>query len=588
MTASCTGETPTDETPDPTPAGTAKVTLTVTADRGGSSDTRTVYEDTGTVNDQGGMGMNVYWNTPPATESIQAIWYVEDVATVGTMEEDPMSGEIISIVSTLTGTADAAKSRSMNFTGEGTRSTGTKMADYYHYVYPVDTRASDNFIIYSYGGQTQDCTAGNETKHLQEVDVMYTEQAVKVTPATEGTSQTPPAFGFKHASALIRFDLTLPEPNTISQITLRDTNGTPTFGTDIQLTYGTPTAEGVAPVTFSFFATSDVITLNLTNASESNTLTAYMMTPAIDFSSVDFEVRAIATDGTQYTYTGTSGADDRLEGGVCYTFGPSGGTTMTQVPEPVWAGSNIYYDNTLGTLTFAAPDATTPANVDRYQGVFFTYGSIIGVSPYYDATATGTETTFNIAKMPLFMPDPSTGEYTPTNGSYPTINGTTLTNLTGIPRLSNPYSSDYTNTITADYDNYKGDICAFLSGKAGIPEGTWRLPTAKELLNIGTSGIYSSEGEWSVTTGTSGGFAEANQTDGTAVITNYVTRNASGTNFPLSGMRLDNGTLYYVGGFGYYPASNGKQFTPNTASYLLQSDNSRFTPVRCVKEAASE
>ncbi|MDR0987978.1 MAG: hypothetical protein LBM06_00755 [Prevotellaceae bacterium] len=573
-----------DDEPQVAPEG-GKITLTVTADRGGSSDTRTFHVP-GTPNAQGEAGMEVFWNNPPATESIQVIWYDNDVPTVGTETGDEGPGSVTTST-TLTGTAPAANSRSMTFSGEEvTASSGTHMSGYYHYVYPATNNfnLSGGWISYSnYASQTQDCTAGNATNHLQAKDVMYTEQAVAATTDGSG-NQTSPLFTFKHAAALIRFDLTLPEVNTLSQIVLRNTGGTPTFGNSIRLTYGTPTATGIAPVTLSSGSLTDAITLDLTNAPTAATLIAYMMTPATSFSSVPFEVRAIASDGTQYIYTGTSGAGDRLEGGVCYTFGPSGGT-MTQVPEPVWAGSNIYYDSTLGTLTFAAPGATTPENVDRYQDVFFTYGSIIGVSPYNDGVTTGTSN-FNIATSPIFVPDPTTGVYTPTSGSYPTINGTPITNLTGIPKLA-ASGNDYTNTITADYTAYKGDICAFLAAKGKAPDaGQWRLPTVKEWTILsGFANTYSSTGEWSISQVSGTEYAEANQTDGTAVITDYVTRNAGGIKIPLSGYRSNNpsGTLYYVGNISGYPASNGKRFIPQSNTYGIQAYSTMFMPVRCVK-----
>jgi hypothetical protein len=257
-----------------------------------------------------------------------------------------------------------------------------------------------------------------------------------------------------------------------------------------------------------------------------------------------------------------------------------------------FAGSNIYWDAANNRLTFADTGATTPENVDRYQGVFFAYGSIIGVSPYNDGNGTKTSN-FSIATSPLFVPDPSTRVYTATN-SWPTIGGITLTILGDIPNLGDPGSSDYTYEITPDYANYTGDICAFLSGRTGVPAGKWRLPTAKEWMSIGTSNIsYSSEGEWSVTTDGNNHYAEANQTDGTGVISNYVTRNASGTKLPLSGYRYTSyGTLQSVGSDGHYWASNGKQFNPATTKYSLNGDKrfydfASFLPVRCVKEVTT-
>jgi hypothetical protein len=38
----------------------------------------------------------------------------------------------------------------------------------------------------------------------------------------------------------------------------------------------------------------------------------------------------------------------------------------------------------------------------------------------------------------------------------------------------------YLNTDGANLAAYKGDICAYLSGKPGIPAGYWRLPTRAE------------------------------------------------------------------------------------------------------------
>lgn len=128
-----------------------------------------------------------------------------------------------------------------------------------------------------------------------------------------------------------------------------------------------------------------------------------------------------------------------------------------------WAGSNIYYDFTLGHLTFDDVGVTTHKT---YQGVYFQAGSLYGMSP--------------VDINPL------------ANTIYPTTGGTTLNFAwSAIPYAtasvnSNPpvgktqFDRAYLYEITNEATGV-GDICKYMTDRGWAPSGKkWRMPTSNE------------------------------------------------------------------------------------------------------------
>ncbi|MDR1884063.1 MAG: hypothetical protein LBR26_14985 [Prevotella sp.] len=206
-----------------------------------------------------------------------------------------------------------------------------------------------------------------------------------------------------------------------------------------------------------------------------------------------------------------------------------------------WAGSNIYWDptarNGAGALTFAdtptnPPGITSaPTIPETYQGVFFKWGSLIGVDPSYVNTYKPTGNVAWNGDCRVFVPtwnsstptdsywsDVATSTvFVTTDGDDDTgapVSPATLAAWENIPYVS---AGSFTNVTTSAYltldadpdlsigaavttpsgsgghipnpgvtvpvEKMKGDICRYLSqtGDApGSPQVRWRLPRAEE------------------------------------------------------------------------------------------------------------
>ncbi|MDR2627948.1 MAG: hypothetical protein LBC40_07945 [Dysgonamonadaceae bacterium] len=278
-----------------------------------------------------------------------------------------------------------------------------------------------------------------------------------------------------------------------------------------------------------------------------------------------------------------------------------------------YAGSNIYWDDT--QLTFKKHGYIGEENENMYQGVFFKWGSLVGISPaqtassiYFSAgtkngadgtpiyvyTSNGWEKT-NVAtatddptKYGAFNADPGSGTDDERAWSR-------------IPYYVHPtgdyYGSPYVNFFDENSvgDNTAmsniGDICRFL-------DSDYRLPTADE-MSFGGKGFRSwnynesiVENKWSrlgpETWNTDFSLAAA---DGRSV---SITAGGTifGATFPASGRRTDSGRLASVGSSGFY--WSGSVLHSTTDAYNLrffttmayQSDEYFLVgyPVRCVKK----
>jgi hypothetical protein len=147
--------------------------------------------------------------------------------------------------------------------------------------------------------------------------------------------------------------------------------------------------------------------------------------------------------------------------------------------ELVWAASNIYWDSAAGRLTFDRDITETPYN-QGYQGVYFRWGSLVGIS----VTASFSGTT------PLYVPYGY-----PDNPRWKETSGNSVAGDSDIPYASNwawggiPYMdtqsiNDLTgaerNDVTT-YQGLRGDICQYLSMKTGVVAGRYRMPILAEL-----------------------------------------------------------------------------------------------------------
>ncbi|MDR1882212.1 MAG: hypothetical protein LBR26_05445, partial [Prevotella sp.] len=294
-----------------------------------------------------------------------------------------------------------------------------------------------------------------------------------------------------------------------------------------------------------------------------------------------------------------------------------------------WATSNIYFkpevqgtgngDGTgagdVGTLTFAESkaDGTTFGRKEGYQCVYFKWGSLIGVSTNTSGTGYDNDNTF------LFIPDLATGKYhkykvgnvTSTPGDI--IVNTYLDKATGNTWVNIPCADDSglptgrdKNSLSGIHnpDNYKGDICRYLSAKRSVNGSglvnTWQMPVSDmfagddymELPYTANGSVWKPHDDYS-----SGSFVEGIKENGTSQTANaFMTYMYSPTGetvyFPASGNRGTTGNLNSTGDYGDYwssSAANGTNAHPlDFNSYYVDPAYSYYRAhgysVRCVRD----
>lgn len=138
-----------------------------------------------------------------------------------------------------------------------------------------------------------------------------------------------------------------------------------------------------------------------------------------------------------------------------------------------WAGSNIYYNGS--NMTFAGYDDNSNG---AYQGLFFLWGSLWGISPIGNYNSTSTI---------LYPPTggSQTGGYAFT--SIPATSDTDKASMVGSATQSS-FTADYTDSWSVATADGKGDICWALTKQGmapGASEGLkWRMPTYNELYGL--------------------------------------------------------------------------------------------------------
>jgi hypothetical protein len=228
----------------------------------------------------------------------------------------------------------------------------------------------------------------------------------------------------------------------------------------------------------------------------------------------------------------------------------AGGSYRIRLKPLRFAGSNIYWEGgDDGKLTFDLHGDDIHA---KYQGVYFQWGSLIGVSPVgedYESSATVLYKPKG-ATMPRAWEPPATGSaLSPVWNSW-----------TDIPSYYNvdvsPAGIDaHTLLYNPDFDNYRGDICNYINS-------SYRMPTLAELTALSSAyvGFYHDSDNVPVS-------SDDENVAGRYVFTdNYGT--LSGYALPASGCRSSNsGTLYDVGYSGSY--WSGSAYGSSSGAYRL-------------------
>ncbi|MDR1882409.1 MAG: FimB/Mfa2 family fimbrial subunit [Prevotella sp.] len=329
-------------------------------------------------------------------------------------------------------------------------------------------------------------------------------------------------------------------------------------------------------------------------------------------------------------------------------------STAAYVPSTThkgWAGSNIYWNGT--KLTFAdtpsSPPSYTadPATPETYQGVFFKWGSLVGLDPSFsNSTYKPTGNAAWNGDCRVFVPD--WNPTTPTSSSWtnrradavsvttdgdddtgaavspadfskwdniPYVSAGNTTNSSALAYLTKDADTDLSigaavttpstdgghipsPGVTVSVEKMKGDICRYLTqtGDApGSPKVKWRMPTSDEFT--GSNSEYatnSNRNDWTnQTTSTSITFRydgmyqpAAGRRKTNDVIANYQPW------FPSSGSRhYSTGAMHEVGIAAHHWTSS----PGNSEAYRMAIYNNNrqpgYTynrpfglPVRCVKE----
>jgi hypothetical protein len=273
----------------------------------------------------------------------------------------------------------------------------------------------------------------------------------------------------------------------------------------------------------------------------------------------------------------------------------------------IWAGSNIYWDGS--KLTF---DPAGDRKHEHYQGVFFKWGSLIGIQP----CMSGNTTAF--ANAIYYYPVYNSGDPASSTWSYSSSsNWATIVPVTDASNNTdrdNKYLTDMGNTRYSQY-TWQGDICQYISETATIANlKGYRMPTSNEL---GTDlGIWTEAKPGPVAGGWTRIGADNDFVDKTNSIPADAISNAGkwinpapsgatyqGAYFPASGWRDSYGTLASVAAWGnYWSSTIGVThwgYTLNFYSGLIRPNTtfngnresatiSSAMPVRCVKKRQNE
>jgi hypothetical protein len=303
------------------------------------------------------------------------------------------------------------------------------------------------------------------------------------------------------------------------------------------------------------------------------------------------------TDG-DVSYQGSFNVqfNTKLMPGKSYTF-------VVSFKKVTWAGSNIYWDADESCLTFDAPGASE--SDQRKQGVFFKWGSLVGISPALNTTGESdyAKTYFDAMQTVIYVPTYNPGP--PASASWlapTTADDQGWTDWASIPYLGTTpfywgaaaayYLTENERNTPAYWSAKTGDICRFISENNFGPNGDkYRMPTGYE---YGTKSYYSYDdadgwtytGVWNYET--SSGNDEGTYSLGTHIANN-------GHIFPASGRRRGDmdGQLENVGTVGanwsgstadgISTASPWLSFSINTVAAGGALNHDWAIPVRCVK-----
>jgi hypothetical protein len=354
------------------------------------------------------------------------------------------------------------------------------------------------FAAYSYYGDPE--TAPDETDIIPNKDLVW--NAVNQSVTTTASTQTV-NINMKHKFSRVRVKV---DAHTIATAIPTISNVQIVGGKKVDLTdirQGTVEATGTeAAQSVDFSGTSNVLLSDY-----------YVYYPSVTGVKIGSIKLTIGSEDKTFSSL-TAHFNKTLVEGKSYTL-------VLDIKELIWAKSNIYWDG--DELMFSES-----GNSD-YQGVFFKWGSLVGISPVGgDADA-----------LTLYIPPVSGGNWETCSAS-----DSPWGNYNNIPRItsvngSTDWTFPYLYTLgSSGYDSYTGDICAYLTNRI------WRMPTVSE---------YNSFRPLTPNPNTFTDGVDPNDPTGRGLMGSAgITCNNSlgGIFFPASGYRTDSYSM--VGSMGHY------------------------------------
>jgi hypothetical protein len=314
-------------------------------------------------------------------------------------------------------------------------------------------------------------------------------------------------------------------------------------------------------------------------------------------STTSVKINSVEIDGV--VYSGTATFNMKLLQGKSYTLEVS-------FKKVVWAGSNIYWDAVNQKLTFDGVGVTTH---QMHQGVFFKWGSLVGISPagaYWDGFDNSTKVyapKYDSGTSSWGWENPNTFAFSDWN-DIPYMDDVVNPPVGFWPRSNTYLMDDERNTDDgyAYWKDKKGDICRFISENGYGPNdgNTYRMPSSYEFVRETGGYSYDNSDGWTRVGGSgwSTSYSDSEtipseHADGTFTIT-YGASN-SGIVFPASGFRgnyYDDGILRGANVQGTYWSGSVHDnltiaycvaFSQLYAATLDVNDLRYARPVRCVK-----
>jgi uncharacterized protein (TIGR02145 family) len=429
-----------------------------------------------------------------------------------------------------------------------------------------------DFVCFSYNSTTADLPAAlNEGGALGDIpvtnanDFLYEKKSASLSAISNNLS-----FELKHQ--LARVNLTFAVNYSNWKIT--NVNSSPTIGSVTSpsafdhetnvLSGGTAGSQVFIGLPATPNETQASGALRLVPAGAS-TLTLTIPKGAVTLSGTSLTVASHPTVARTATLT------TALEKGASYTLTVK---LKALAKSTKFAGSNIYWDSSKSQLTFDPHGTTTP---QYYQGVYFKWGSLIGISPVgaYDASNT-------VLYKPTNTSDPvgTSRTWVETNGADNAWSGSGWTDIPyqNDDKINTTDRSAHSLLANPDFAAYKGDICNYI-------DENYLMPTGAEF-----SALLSDHGSYS---SSKGGYISSDITSsdaaGKQVFAQYATINSF--IFPASGYRdgSDESSIA-VGNSGAYWSGSASGdsyaiFLYFNSSYATASSSStkyHGLPVRCV------